>query len=225
MPSTSNDRWLRRFVDQSQALLVQLTMVPPETSLSSFEALIGDTLPPPLSRPQLLILQATVIKVVLGMARTAIVQDSEVVGILNAVVNSEDSVSLIAALGREVRKRATKAPDPEVDRRHREPRVSRAQEIIMERFRNPNLSVDEVATELRLSRWYLARLLRRETGQTFQFHLHRTRVQVAQVLLHDPTLSIKEVAFMVGYRSTTQLDRHFRRICGTTPKAYRLLQH
>jgi AraC-like DNA-binding protein len=222
---TSSDVWLRRFVDRCQTLSGQLTPVPAPTLRSSLEVLVSDALPPTLSKPQLLIVQATFIKVVLRMTRMGIIEDSEVIGILNAAITSEDSLSLMAALRREVRKIVTKASDLEFDdRRHREPRVSRALEIITERFRNPNLSVGQVAAELRVSRWYLTRLLRRETGQTFQLHLHRMRVDLARVLLHDPTLSVKEVAFMVGYRSTTQLDRHFRQICGTTPTEYRLVQ-
>jgi AraC-like DNA-binding protein len=72
-----------------------------------------------------------------------------------------------------------------------------------------------------LSDCRLTQLLKAVTGRSFGAHLHHRRIAAARTLLTDSALSIKEVASRVGYQSTTQLDRHFKRITHSLPSAYR----
>jgi AraC family transcriptional regulator len=79
----------------------------------------------------------------------------------------------------------------------------------------------EITSASRLSVWHAARMLKHETGFPFSSHLHKSRVLEATDLLHDATLSVKEIAALVGYGSSSQFGRHFRRLTGTTPRAFR----
>jgi AraC-like DNA-binding protein len=75
--------------------------------------------------------------------------------------------------------------DPPEIRRVIDPRTDRLLRIIEERFRDPKLTLREVAAGSRVSLWHAARLLKCETGSPFGAHLHRTRVVAATDLLRD----------------------------------------
>ena len=99
--------------------------------------------------------------------------------------------------------------------------AAEALRIIGARYREHGRSTRAVARELGVTTEHLCRLLRREAGVGFVVHLHRTRVEEAKRLLSKTSLSIKEVAFRVGYATTARLDHHFKRLVGVLPTAFR----
>ena len=99
--------------------------------------------------------------------------------------------------------------------------VERALRVLDARCTDPHLNLEAVAKHIDLSPFHLSRLLKMHTGEGFIAHLHERRVSAARKLLADPDRSVKEIAASVGYRSVTQLGRHFRRIYGVTPTASR----
>jgi transcriptional regulator GlxA family with amidase domain len=107
--------------------------------------------------------------------------------------------------------------------RHRalDPHVGRSLAVIEARHREPRLSLRDVASTVNLSPWHLTRLLKRATGGGFVTHVHRVRISAAERLLRDTSLTVKQVAAAVGYANTSQLDRHFRCLRGTTPVSFR----
>lgn len=100
-------------------------------------------------------------------------------------------------------------------------RVASAVKIAGQRFPNPRLRLSGVARELEVSAEHLCRLLKKETGSGFGKHVERARVREAQRLLLGTNLSIKEIAYQIGYATTTRLDRYFKRACGELPSAFR----
>jgi YesN/AraC family two-component response regulator len=102
-----------------------------------------------------------------------------------------------------------------------DPRAAKAVEIIGQRYREADLSLRTVAREVGVSTEYLCRLLKRHTGSGFVAHLHRRRVLEAQRLLRDTALSVKEIAFHIGFERTSHFDLRFRNLCGESPTAYR----
>jgi AraC-like DNA-binding protein len=84
------------------------------------------------------------------------------------------------------------------------------------------VSVNEVARELRLSRWHLERLLRRITGRSFTEHVRTARLAVAAHLLDTSFLSVKEIATHVGYSSASSFARDFRRTLAMSPVEWKL---
>jgi AraC-like DNA-binding protein len=80
-----------------------------------------------------------------------------------------------------------------------------------------------VASRLHVTHWHLARVLRRTTGHSFLQHLHHRRIVAASHLLVAATapLSIKEIAYDVGYSNTRELDRRFRKATGMCPSEFR----
>ena len=88
---------------------------------------------------------------------------------------------------------------------------------IEERFAEADLSIRSVAHDLGVSTEHLCRLLKRHTGSTFVAILRRTRVRAARHLLQSTTLSMKQIADRVGFRSASRFDHDFRKICGVSP--------
>ncbi len=81
-------------------------------------------------------------------------------------------------------------------------------------------SLEEVAAELSLSPRTLARRLA-EQGCAFSSLVDQERREKALLLLRSPRYSIKDVTERMGYSTTTNFVRAFRRWTGRTPAAYR----
>lgn len=82
-------------------------------------------------------------------------------------------------------------------------------------------SAGEIARQLDFSRSRLTRLVRRETGLRFVELIHRARVRAAVAMLLKTDSQIKAIAYRVGYRRPSQLDKYFRRFIGRTPSDYK----
>jgi AraC-like DNA-binding protein len=102
-----------------------------------------------------------------------------------------------------------------------EPRVDRALRYMRDHYCRPDLTMSEAARHVGLARHYLGRLLLQHTGRSFLAHLHDLRIREARRLLVVTTLSVKEIAAGVGYSDSTQFCRQFKRLCKTSPGAYR----
>lgn len=83
------------------------------------------------------------------------------------------------------------------------------------------LSLTDAADAVHLSPTYLARLVKRETGNTFVELLTRRRIARAKELMIHTSLSIKEIAFHTGFSDVAYFSRRFRQIEGSSPTAVR----
>jgi len=80
--------------------------------------------------------------------------------------------------------------------------------------------IASVARELGTS----ARTLRRrlaEQGSSYQSLVELARCEAAEQYLSDPSLSIAEISYLLGYSEPSALHRAFKRWKGTTPQAFR----
>jgi AraC-like DNA-binding protein len=100
-------------------------------------------------------------------------------------------------------------------------RVGRALAELDRRYSDVRFTLRVLARGLGVSDCRLTQMLKRATGRTFGAHLHDRRVAHARALLADGSLSVKEVAARVGYSTTTQLDRHFKKRVGSLPSTDR----
>lgn len=102
-------------------------------------------------------------------------------------------------------------------------RVARALAEIDRRYADSRFKLQTLARQLAVSPSHLTQLLKTATGRTFGAHVHARRIAQARALLVQTTLSVKEVASRVGYATTTQLDRHFKKGVRRLPSEYRAL--
>jgi len=81
-------------------------------------------------------------------------------------------------------------------------------------------TVDVVAAQLAISSRHLQRELKME-GTSFQKLLDHTCQELALKHLRDSTISIHDIAFLLGFSSSSAFNRAFKRWTGKTPSSYR----
>jgi AraC-like DNA-binding protein len=104
-------------------------------------------------------------------------------------------------------------------RNHRIP-VATLRNLIADLARKGHPSIDRAAAHLGLSARSLQRQLEHQ-GITYSDLVEGTRQEIARGLLHDTTLSIAQVAAMLGYRDPSSFSRAFARWAGCSPRRYR----
>lgn len=82
-------------------------------------------------------------------------------------------------------------------------------------------TVDELARVAGYSRTAFSDHFRTATGYSPIRYLTRWRVELAQRLLVESSLSLDDIASRIGYRDTNSFSRAFSRINGISPAAYR----
>ena len=79
----------------------------------------------------------------------------------------------------------------------------------------------EMADLCGLSTYRFSRVFREETGTTFQAHLVAIRLERAKALLDNPSASITDIGYTVGFNSPSYFARAFRRTFGVSPSEFR----
>ncbi len=87
-----------------------------------------------------------------------------------------------------------------------------------------HVKLDEAAKLSYMSKSHFCRLFRRIFNCTFSQYINRVKVDAADILLQDTTLSVSQIANKVGYSSTTYFHRQYKRIRGLTPQEFRQRQ-
>lgn len=98
--------------------------------------------------------------------------------------------------------------------------VERAKQIVAEKY-STDLSDEEIAYDLCLSRSHFRHLFREVAGMPFKRYVTEYRLNVARRLLETPTMSVKEVANEVGYADSSSFYRAYRAHHGVAPTAHR----
>jgi AraC family transcriptional regulator len=81
-----------------------------------------------------------------------------------------------------------------------------------------DISLEAIATELGMSRYYFCRLFKQSTGISPHQYVIKCRIDRAKELLLQGHNSIIDVAFQVGFSSQSHFTKHFKRLVGVTPK-------
>ena len=87
------------------------------------------------------------------------------------------------------------------------------------------LSLNDVASALKMSACHFCRVFKKATGLTFTEYLARERIESVKQLLLNINIRVSEAAFAAGFQSLSQFNRVFRRIEGGSPSAYRERLH
>lgn len=101
--------------------------------------------------------------------------------------------------------------------------LNKAIAFIEENISNPELSISLFANKMFVGRSSLFSKIKGITGQTPKDFITTIRMKKSLVLLKDDTsLSISEIAAMVGFNDTSYFIRTFKQHFGVTPKQYRI---
>jgi len=99
--------------------------------------------------------------------------------------------------------------------------VGRALAYLQSHYREPALSLSEVAQALECNPRYLTTRFTRTAGERMHAYLLALRVACACRLLIDTRLSVKQVAYSSGFSRPGQMECAFRRQLGVSPGRYR----
>jgi YesN/AraC family two-component response regulator len=84
-----------------------------------------------------------------------------------------------------------------------------------------NITLESIANDLGYSKFYLSRIFTNKIGYHFNDYLNRLRINKAQSLLSESSMSISEIALECGYESLRNFNRVFKQYSLITPTEFR----
>jgi YesN/AraC family two-component response regulator len=92
--------------------------------------------------------------------------------------------------------------------------------FINENYMDSNLCLYSVAVKFNLAEKYFSRFFKEQTGHNFSSYLEKIRMDSAKGLLGANKLTINEIAHQVGYVNINTFYKAFKRVHGTSPRAF-----
>ena len=99
-------------------------------------------------------------------------------------------------------------------------KMTQAHNYIMQHFKD-DVNVNRCATEIGMTTSSFCRFFKKHTHVTFSVYLNYLRINLAQKLLRNTQMPIKEIGFECGYLSTVYFNQRFKKTTGMSPKEYR----
>ena len=100
--------------------------------------------------------------------------------------------------------------------------MGEAVRFMKENYSKP-ISMEDIADAAGVSTGYLSKLFKRELDMGVNEYLTRIRLEKSQELLAETSMSVKEIALMVGYPDEKYYSRLFKKTTGIKPTDYRKL--
>ena len=98
--------------------------------------------------------------------------------------------------------------------------LARVLRIVNEHLGDPELTVEQVAAEVGISRVHLHRKLKELTGQTSRDFIRNLRLRKAAEMLSEKKYAISELADAVGFHSASSFATAFKDLFGVSPSEY-----
>ena len=83
------------------------------------------------------------------------------------------------------------------------------------------LSLQAIADAIDISKYHFCRLFKQNTGLSPWQYIIQQRIKLAQQLLKNTQLSIRQISDRLGYSNSTQFTNFFRQHTGITPSDFR----
>lgn len=101
--------------------------------------------------------------------------------------------------------------------------VGQTKSVIFDQLPFGQVAIDQIADKLFLSERTLRRRLK-EAGSSFKEILAKTRRELGERYIQDSSLSLTEIAFMLGFSDSSSLSRAYKNWTGKTPSESRITQ-
>ena len=98
--------------------------------------------------------------------------------------------------------------------------IKKSMEFINDNVSN-NISLDSVAEYVYLSPSYFSRLFKKEMGMNFIDYLNKVRIEESKKYLTDLSISLSDIAHIVGFTDQSYYTKVFKKIEGISPGQYR----
>lgn len=99
--------------------------------------------------------------------------------------------------------------------------IGRAQEYVKEHCCQEEFSIEQLADHLHLSKSYLSKIYKNETGESIWNFVMRVRITKAKELLVGTDHTNFAIARAIGYSSEYHFSRAFSKMVGVSPSAYK----
>ena len=99
--------------------------------------------------------------------------------------------------------------------------VTDAQNLVHDRYMEPNLSLDTVCSALGVSNSYFSSVFKKETGKAFVTYLTDYRMDHAAELILETNEKSYQIAERVGYLDANYFSYVFKKRFGVSPSKYR----
>lgn len=100
------------------------------------------------------------------------------------------------------------------------PFLQKLQRSIQKNLGNEDLSVEDLAQDVNMSRTQLHRKLKALTGQSTSSFIRNYRLDTACQLLEEGAYSVKEVSMLVGFKNQTYFSTKFKERFGEPPSSF-----
>ena len=84
-----------------------------------------------------------------------------------------------------------------------------------------NITLESVAKQMNYTPYYLSRLFKKHTGNTFTEYLSNYRIEQSKKLIREGKMSIKEIAAAVGFNSQGYFAKIFKKYTGVSPGEFK----
>jgi AraC family transcriptional regulator of arabinose operon len=105
-----------------------------------------------------------------------------------------------------------------MERTHIDPRIEKAIQLLE---KNPSCTLQDLEFHCRMSTSRLTHVFKRETGGTIKRYRREHRLREAARMLTLTDMSVKKIAYHVGYQHTSSFVRAFEAEFGLPPTRYR----
>lgn len=99
--------------------------------------------------------------------------------------------------------------------------ISSIQNYISKNYHDPDLSLKKISEVFSISESYFSYLFKAETGRNFSEYLEELRMQQAIYLLKETDTPLSELYSHLGYSNPNSFRRAFKKVYGSSPKAFR----
>jgi len=94
----------------------------------------------------------------------------------------------------------------------------------LEQHPDETITLEEASTIACMQKSSFSRFFSQHIGMTFSDFLSAYRVELAMRAMLKSNLSIKEIAYAVGFNCIATFERHFKKETGMRPSSYRTRQ-
>jgi AraC-like DNA-binding protein len=142
-------------------------------------------------------------------------------------VNPEHEWEIVGAISQLIRLAMLEVAEVQTDLSVREQWRERIRAYIDEHLRDPNLSLDQIASVMNCSKRYVHKLFESE-GISISEYIWQMRLSRCREELLDPVFankSITEIAYSWGFSNSAHFSRAFKEKFHICPRTYRAMDH
>jgi AraC-like DNA-binding protein/quercetin dioxygenase-like cupin family protein len=99
-------------------------------------------------------------------------------------------------------------------------KMRRIHNYIMQNYKS-EIDLSSCAEHLDMTSSSFCRMFKKHTNVTFSVYLNYIRINMAQKLLLNTSLPVKEIGYECGYESIVYFNQVFKRLCGMSPGQFR----